>query len=105
MCVCLLEAARIGSQVFTPYRGDGLEVRHLKLMGDLGQVVPLEFDSRDRNSITRAMSRSNVVINLMGQRRETINYSYDDIHNKTARMVAEVRSGGTSVAFYFILFF
>ena len=37
------------------------------------------------------MARSNVVINLVGQRRETINYSYDDVHNKAARMIAEVR--------------
>ncbi len=36
------------------------------------------------------MARSNVVINLVGQRRETINYSYDDVHNKAARMIAEV---------------
>ena len=83
--------ARIGSQVMVPYRGDGLEVRHLKLMGDLGQVVPLEFNVKDRNSLTRAMARSNVVINLLGQRRETIHYSYQDIHCDAARMIAEVR--------------
>ena len=26
---------RIGSKVIVPFRGDGLEVRHLKLMGDI----------------------------------------------------------------------
>ena len=31
--------ARIGSQVMVPYRGDELDYRHLKLMGDLGQVL------------------------------------------------------------------
>jgi len=94
--------ARIGSQVMVPYRGDGLEVRHLKLMGDLGQVVPLEYDLKDRNSITRAMARSNVVINLVGQRRETINYSYDDVHNKAARMIAEcAREAGVERLIHF----
>lgn len=83
-------AARIGSQLFVPYRGDGLNVRHLKLMGDLGQVVPLPFKASDRNSITRAMARSNVVINMMGVSRETIFNSYDDVHNQAAKLVAEV---------------
>jgi NADH dehydrogenase (ubiquinone) 1 alpha subcomplex subunit 9 len=29
----------MGSQVVVPYRGVDEEVRHLKLMGDLGQVL------------------------------------------------------------------
>jgi hypothetical protein len=33
-------AARIGSQVVVPYRGVDDEYRHLKPMGDLGQVRP-----------------------------------------------------------------
>lgn len=32
-------AAKMGSQVIVPYRGVDEEVRHLKLMGDLGQVL------------------------------------------------------------------
>jgi NADH dehydrogenase (ubiquinone) 1 alpha subcomplex subunit 9 len=32
-------AAKMGSQVVVPYRGVDEEVRHLKLMGDLGQVL------------------------------------------------------------------
>lgn len=30
---------RMGSQVIVPYRGDEHDHRHLRLMGDLGQVV------------------------------------------------------------------
>ena len=30
---------RMGSQVVVPYRGDEHDYRHLRLMGDLGQVV------------------------------------------------------------------
>ena len=29
---------RIGSQVICPYRGDEFDNRHLRLMGDLGQI-------------------------------------------------------------------
>lgn len=37
MQLCL--SARMGSQVMVPYRGLDEEWRHLKLMGDLGQVL------------------------------------------------------------------
>eukprot|EP00455_Lapot_gusevi_P038503 TRINITY_DN4316_c0_g1_i1.p2 TRINITY_DN4316_c0_g1~~TRINITY_DN4316_c0_g1_i1.p2 ORF type:complete len:415 (-),score=186.11 TRINITY_DN4316_c0_g1_i1:305-1501(-) len=80
---------RIGSQVIVPYRGDGLEVRHLKLMGDLGQIVPVPFNASQRGTITQALFRSNVVINLMGARRETVNHSFKDVHVDTARLIAE----------------
>lgn len=32
---------RIGSQVMAGYRGEDLNIRHLKVMGDLGQVREL----------------------------------------------------------------
>ncbi|ORY53142.1 NAD(P)-binding protein [Rhizoclosmatium globosum] len=34
---------KIGTQVVTPYRGTDDEKRHLKLMGDLGQIVQLQL--------------------------------------------------------------
>eukprot|EP01084_Bolivina_argentea_P231583 390504_1 len=40
------QLGRMGSQVILPYRGDGLEVRDHKLMGDLGQIVPLPYQIR-----------------------------------------------------------
>lgn len=36
-------AGRMGSQVVVPNRGDEHDHRHLKLMGDLGQIVPIAF--------------------------------------------------------------
>lgn len=30
-----------GATVIVPFRGDDVEVRHLKVMGDLGQVIPM----------------------------------------------------------------
>jgi len=45
------------------------------------QIVFLpQFDIRDDAAIKRAISRSNVVINLVGQRTETMNFKYEDVH-------------------------
>ena len=30
---------QVGSQIVAPYRGDEHDYRHLRLMGDLGQIV------------------------------------------------------------------
>ena len=69
----------MGSQVILPYRGDGTEVRHRKLMGDLGQIVPLPFQIRDKRSVERVIQDSNVVINAISRRRESRNFSMHDI--------------------------
>lgn len=84
------ELGRVGSQVVVPYRGNDTEWRHLKLMGDLGQVVPLKWDARDRASIERAVQHSNVVINLIGSKYSSRNWSLDDSNRKIARLVARV---------------
>jgi len=82
---------RIGSQVITPYRSiDGMNVRHLKLAGDLGQIVPIPVDIADMDSVRRAVARSNVVINLIGSRYETHHYSFDDVHAKIPYRLAQV---------------
>lgn len=39
-CVMNTYAAKAGTQVVVPYRDED-EKRHLKVMGDLGQIVPL----------------------------------------------------------------
>ena len=88
---------RIGSQVTVPYRGDELNARHLKVMGDLGQVVPVPFEVRDEDSVRDAIRGSGVVINLMGKHFETMNYKYEDIHVTAARRIAEIsREEGVS---------
>jgi uncharacterized protein YbjT (DUF2867 family) len=85
---------RIGSQVVCPYRSiDGMNVRHLKLAGDLGQIVPIPVDIADMDSVRRAVARSNVVINLIGHRFETPHYSFDDVHAKIPYRIAQVCKG------------
>ncbi len=55
MCACIHTSGSTGSQVICPYRGDGMNSRHLKLMGDLGQIVPIPFDVHDEVSVKRAV--------------------------------------------------
>lgn len=51
----------------TPYRGIDDDKRHLKLMGDLGKIIPLRFDIRDEAQILECVRHSDVVYNLVGR--------------------------------------
>lgn len=84
------QLGRIGSQVTVPYRGDELFYRHLKVMGDLGQIAPIAFELRDENSLRDAVRGSNVVINLIGKHFETPNYKFADVHVESIRRLAEI---------------
>lgn len=81
---------RIGSQCVIPYRGDGMNVRHLKLMGDLGQIVPIPVDFCDEDTLRVALEKSNVVINLIGNDHTTANYSYHDTNVKCVYRLAKL---------------
>lgn len=81
---------RVGSQVICPYRGDGFSSRHLKLMGDVGQIVPLPYDFSDVESVENVVNRSNVVINCLGAQLETTNYSFDDANVKTTYRICKI---------------
>lgn len=84
------DLGRIGSQVIVPYRStDGNNARHLKLAGDLGQVVPMHFDMTEVSTVEKAVARSNVVINLLGSDYSTRNYSLHDANAKTAHRIAK----------------
>ena len=95
---------RIGCQLVLPYRCDDLDVQHLRPMGDLGQVVMLpDFDPRDQAAYDRAVSRSNVVINLIGGEQETWNYGFQEVHVDVPRRIAEAvlkRGPGAVEHFY-----
>jgi NADH dehydrogenase (ubiquinone) 1 alpha subcomplex subunit 9 len=78
-----------GTQVVIPYRGDELDYRHLKVMGDLGQIVPLFYSLKDYDSIVRAVKGSHIVFNLAGRDYETGNFSFEDVHVEGARRIAK----------------
>ncbi|KAG0627697.1 hypothetical protein M758_2G221500 [Ceratodon purpureus] len=84
------QLAKMGSQVMVPYRGVDEEWRHLKLMGDLGQIVPMRYDARDEDSIKSVISNSNVIVNCIGREYETRNFSYDDVNYGIADRISKL---------------
>eukprot|EP00871_Galdieria_phlegrea_P002583 jgi/Galph1/3325/GphlegSOOS_G1956.1 len=84
------QLGRVGSQVIATWRGDELDARHLKPMGDLGQIIPFEIEMRHLESIRKSMENSNVVINLLGKGYPTRYYSLYDVHVTAARTIAQL---------------
>eukprot|EP00466_Bigelowiella_natans_P012137 jgi/Bigna1/85967/estExt_fgenesh1_pg.C_70137 len=80
---------KIGSRVVTPFRGDGMSIRPLKMMGDLGQIVAVPFDIRDPASVEAAVSKSNVVINCIGNEYATRNFSYRQTYVDSTKTIVE----------------
>ncbi|XP_036311611.1 NADH dehydrogenase [ubiquinone] 1 alpha subcomplex subunit 9, mitochondrial [Pipistrellus kuhlii] len=81
---------RMGSQVIVPYRCDTYDYMHLRPMGDLGQIIFLEWNARNKDSIRRAVGHSNVVINLIGRDWETTNFDFEDVFVKIPQTIAQV---------------
>lgn len=85
--------AKAGSQVVLPYRCDDIDIQHLRQMGDLGQIIQMqEFDVRDETQIRQAISRSSVVINLVGAQVETWNFTFGNVHIDAAQRIAKLAS-------------
>ncbi|KAN0026465.1 hypothetical protein ACTFIV_007450 [Dictyostelium citrinum] len=82
--------ARTGIQVVVPYRCEDEGFRDLKVLGELGQIIPVRFDIRDNASIERAISHSNIVINMAGRDYETRNFSLEDINVHAASRIADL---------------
>jgi len=81
--------AKQGTQVVVPYR-DADEQRHLKVMGDLGQIVALEWDIRNDSQIEECVRHSDIVYNLVGRDYETKNFKYPEVHVEGARRIARI---------------
>ncbi|KAI4884380.1 hypothetical protein NFI96_011225 [Prochilodus magdalenae] len=80
---------RIGSQVVVPHRCDPYDLMYLRPMGDLGQIIFMEWDARNKESIKRAIAHSNVVINLVGREWETSNYKFEDVFVTIPQQIAK----------------
>ncbi|KAI0250957.1 NAD(P)-binding protein [Lactifluus subvellereus] len=81
--------AKAGTQVIIPYRDED-EKRHLKVTGDLGQIVSMEWDIRNEEQIAECVRHSDIVYNLVGRDYETKNFTFDDVHVKGAGRIAKV---------------
>jgi len=82
---------RLGQQgctVVIPFRDD-MGKRHLKIMGDLGRIVFIEYDLRNTQSIEEAVRHSDIVFNLVGRNYPTKNFSYRDVHVEGTERIAE----------------
>ncbi|KAI8322310.1 NAD(P)-binding protein [Martensiomyces pterosporus] len=89
--------AREGTKVIVPYRGISEHIRHLKVTGDLGMVIPMEFDLRNPKQIEECVRHSDVVINLIGRNYETKNFSFEQVHIEGPSRIAEIsREAGVS---------
>lgn len=80
---------RGGNQIIVPYRGDEHDYRHLRLMGDLGQMMFFDYNLKDPESVAKVLKNSNCVINLIGRQYETRNFSFDDVHATGAQVIAK----------------
>ncbi|KAK1231198.1 Protein-lysine N-methyltransferase efm5 [Marasmius sp. AFHP31] len=79
----------MGTQVVVPYRDED-DKRHLKLMGDLGQIVPMEWDIRNETQIAECLRHSDIVFNLVGRDYETKNFDYRQVHADGAHRIAKI---------------
>ena len=83
-----------------------MEFRHLKQMGDLGVVNPVQYSPRDEDSVRRALQGVDVVINLAGKDYETTgflpwhkHFTFDDVHVKFPEMLTRLalEAGATTM--------
>jgi len=81
--------AKVGTQVIVPFRDED-EKRHLKVMGDLGQIVPLEWDVRNEQQTAECLRHSDVVYNLVGRDYETKNFNFGSVHVAGAKSIAHI---------------
>lgn len=81
---------KVGAQLILPYRGDEFDMRRMRLVGDLGQVILQWFHLDEDDTIRRCVKHSNVVINLIGRDYETKNFSFDCVHVEGARILARI---------------
>ncbi|KAF8158325.1 NADH dehydrogenase [Crassisporium funariophilum] len=81
--------AKTGVQVIVPYREED-EARLFKPMGDLGQIVRMEWDIRSENSIAECLRHSDIVYNLAGREFETKNFNFQSVNAVGAERIAKI---------------
>lgn len=79
--------ARAGCTVVVPFREE-MAKRHLKVSGDLGRVVFLEYDLRNTESIEESVRHSDMVFNLTGRDYKTKNFDFEDVHVEGTHRIA-----------------
>ncbi len=80
--------AQRGCTVVIPFRED-MAKRHLKVTGDLGRIVFMEFDLRNTQSLQESVRHSDMVYNLIGRDYPTKNFDFEDVHVEGPERIAE----------------
>ncbi|KAI7330526.1 NADH-ubiquinone oxidoreductase 40 kDa subunit [Hortaea werneckii] len=80
--------ARAGCTVVVPFREE-MAKRHLKVSGDLGRVVFIEYDLRNTASIDESVRHSDMVFNLVGRDYPTKNFDLEDVHVEGTSRISE----------------
>lgn len=95
----------VGTQTVQALARRGLRVRvavrrpdlagHVRPLGAVGQVVPVQANLRNADSISRAIAGADLVVNLVGIGNERANQRFTVIHVEGAARIAEAsRRGG-----------
>jgi len=80
---------KMGTQVIVPYREED-EARLFKPMGDLGQIVRMEWDMRDENMVAECLRHSDTVYNLVGRDFETKNFDFKSANTVGPARIAKI---------------
>ncbi|KAI5460255.1 putative N6-adenine methyltransferase-domain-containing protein [Mariannaea sp. PMI_226] len=80
--------ARQGCTVVVPFREE-MAKRHLKVTGDLGRIVFVEYDLHNTASIEASVRHSDIVVNLIGRDYPTKNFSLEDVHVEGTERIVE----------------
>jgi len=80
---------KMGTRVIVPYRDED-EARVFKPMGDLGQIVRMEWDIRNESQIAECARHSDIVFNLVGRDYETKNFKFGDVNVEGAERIASI---------------
>jgi NADH dehydrogenase (ubiquinone) 1 alpha subcomplex subunit 9 len=79
----------MGTSMVLPYRGEVSDLRHLKPLGDLGQIAFLPCDVYQLDDVREAVAQSNLVINLIGKNYSTANFSCEQTNVVAAANIAK----------------
>jgi NADH dehydrogenase (ubiquinone) 1 alpha subcomplex subunit 9 len=87
---CFTFSGSVGVQMVVPFRGEPYNIKHLKVMGDIGQLVPKIWDLRDPDTIYEAVKHSNLVINLVSQKHDSRHFKMESVNIDGARLIAKI---------------
>lgn len=93
---------RTGAQVLLPYRGEETAYRHMKVMGEVGQLVPIQYQIRDVDAISQMVNHSNIVVNMVSRNYSTRNFDMYESNVEIAKNIAKAAAVADPDRFIFV---